>query len=53
MTKLKENHSCYRRGITEKYYLKSLQGIIKADIKPIIPNHATSMFDLEKQIKNH
>ena len=51
MTKLKKTIAVIGEGITEKYYLKSLQGIIKADIKPIIPNHATSMFDLEKQIK--
>ena len=49
MTKLKKTIAVIGEGITEKYYLKSLQGIIKADIKPIIPNHATSMFDLEKQ----
>ena len=34
-------------GPTEKYYLKSLEGIIHAQVKPMIPNHATSMLELE------
>lgn len=31
MTKLKKTIAVIGEGITEKYYLKSLQGIIKAD----------------------
>lgn len=38
-------------GITEKYYLNSLKGVIKAQIKPLIPNHASSMAELERIIK--
>ena len=38
-------------GPTEKYYLKSLEGIIHAQVKPMIPNHATSMLELERRIE--
>ena len=37
-------------GPTEKYYLKSLEGIIHAQVKPMIPHHATSMLELERRI---
>ena len=38
-------------GPTEKYYLKSLEGIIRAQVKPLVPNHATSMVELERRIE--
>lgn len=38
-------------GPTEKYYLKSLEGVIHAQVKPVVPNHATSMAELERRIE--
>ena len=38
-------------GPTEKYYLKSLEGGIRAQVRPIVPNHATSMLELERLIE--
>lgn len=38
-------------GPTEKYYLKSLEGVIHAQVKPVVPNHATSMAELEHRIE--
>ena len=37
-------------GPTEKYYLKSLEGVIHAQVKPVVPNHATSMAELDRRI---
>ena len=39
-------------GPTEKYYLKSLEGVIHAQVKPVVPNHATSMAELERRISS-
>lgn len=38
-------------GLTEKYYLKSLEGTIDAQVRPLIPNHATSMGELQSRIE--
>lgn len=38
-------------GPTEKYYLKSLEGVIHAQVKPVVPNHATSMAELGRRIE--
>ena len=49
--KIKTTIAVIGEGPTEKYYLKSLEGIIRAQVKPIVPNHATSMAELERRIE--
>ncbi len=39
-------------GLTEKYYLKSLEGLIKAQVKPLLPNHSTNMNELRNRIED-
>lgn len=47
----KETIAVIGEGLTEKYYLKSLEGTIDAQVKPLIPNHATSMGELQNRIE--
>lgn len=47
----KETIAVIGEGPTEKYYLKSLEGTIDAQVKPLIPNHATSMIELQRRIE--
>lgn len=49
--KIKTAIAVIGEGPTEKYYLKSLEGTIRAQVKPVVPNHATSMAELERRIE--
>ena len=49
--KIKTAIAVIGEGPTQKYYLKSLEGTIRAQVKPVVPNHATSMAELERRIE--
>ncbi|EKA79189.1 hypothetical protein HMPREF1205_02060 [Bacteroides fragilis HMW 616] len=51
MRKTRTTIAVIGEGPTEKYYLKSLEGVIHAQVKPVVPNHATSMAELERRIE--